>query len=193
MTLVFATNNKHKLQEVRALLKNDITVVSINDVGCMEKLPETGNTLESNARQKAEYVYKKYQMNCFADDTGLEIESLNGMPGVLSARYAGKEQNVNKNIQKVLNEMNNFQNRNAQFRTVICLILNHSYYQFEGILKGSILTEKIGDFGFGYDPIFLPDGHKKTLAEMNLEEKNKISHRAIAIKKLVNFLNSRKG
>lgn len=190
MTLVFATNNKHKLQEVQALLENDIHIVSLNDIGCMEELPETGNTLEANAQQKAEYIYKKYQMNCFADDTGLEIESLNGKPGVYSACYAGKEQNDEKNIRKVLHEMNNHQNRNAQFRTVICLIINHSYHQFEGLVQGTILKERRGIGGFGYDSVFLPHGYKKTFAEMSMEEKNRISHRAIAIKKLVNFLNS---
>lgn len=190
MKLVFATNNKNKLREVQSLLKNNITLLSLSDIGCPDELPETGSTLEANARQKAEYVHKKFQVNCFADDTGLEIEALDGRPGVYSARYAGKEQDANKNIEKVLSEMHNIDLRTAVFRTVICLIINYKYHSFEGIVKGSILREKLGNSGFGYDPIFVPEGHAKTFAEMSLEEKNKISHRAIAVKRLSEFLNT---
>ena len=190
MKLVFATNNKHKIEEVQNLLKNDFQILSLEDIGCDEELAETGNTLEENAFQKAKYVFDKYNVNCFADDTGLEIETLNGKPGVYSARYAGEEKNAEKNVEKVLNELKETQNRNAYFKSIISLIIKGQQYSFEGIVNGNISTRKIGNSGFGYDPIFIPDGFEKSFAEMTLEEKNKISHRAIVVKKLVAFLYS---
>ena len=190
MKLVFATNNKHKIEEVQNLLKNDFQILGLEDIGCDEELAETGNTLEENAFQKAKYVFDKYDVNCFADDTGLEIETLNGKPGVYSARYAGEEKNAEKNIEKVLKELTEKQNRNAYFKSIISLIIKEQHYSFEGIVNGKISTKKIGNSGFGYDPIFIPDGFEKSFAQMTLEEKNKISHRAIAVKKLVVFLNS---
>jgi XTP/dITP diphosphohydrolase len=189
MELVFATNNLHKIKEAQGLLKNNFKLVSLKDIGCMEELPETGNTLEENAKQKARYIWSKYKVNCFADDTGLEINALNGRPGVFSARYAGEEKNAENNIDKVLNEMLKIQNRGAFFKTIISLIINEKEYLFEGIVNGEITTQPIGSFGFGYDPIFIPEGQTKSFAEMTLEEKNKISHRAIAIKRLAEFLN----
>lgn len=190
MKLVFATNNLNKIKEVRQLLKNNFELLNLEDIGCREELPETGNTLEENATQKAKYVFEKYKVDCFADDTGLEIDALNGRPGVFSARYAGEEKNAEKNIEKVLIEMKNYKNRSAYFKTVISLITKDKIYSFEGKINGLISFEKRGTSGFGYDPIFIPDGGKKSFAEMTLEEKNKISHRAIAIQKLVSFLNS---
>ena len=189
MELVFATNNSHKIEEVQHLLKNDFKLMSLKDIGCLEEFAETGSTLEENAKEKAEYVYNKYQINCFADDTGLEIETLNGRPGVLSARYADEEKSSEKNINKVLSELKNISNRNAKFKTVISLIINTKYYLFKGIINGNILSIPKGSFGFGYDSIFVPDGFTKSFAEMTLEEKNKISHRSIAIKQLAEFLN----
>ena len=189
MKLVFATNNLHKLEEVQALLKNNIQLLSLADIGCREELPETGNTIEANAKQKAEYVFNKYHMACFADDTGLEIDALNGNPGVYSARYAGEEKSAEKNMEKVLVEMKKTISKTAKFKSIICLIIKNEYILFEGIVEGEILTNLKGKDGFGYDPIFQPKGYDKTFAEMTLEEKNKISHRAIAVKKLVAFLN----
>lgn len=190
MELVFATNNKHKLQELQALLPGSIKLKTLEEIGCTEELAETQVTLEGNALQKAQYVIDKYKLPCFADDTGLEVEALNGAPGVYSARYAGEEKNPEKNMEKLLFELNDKINRKAQFRTVIALILNGKEYLFEGILPGVITTTKKGDKGFGYDPIFQPLYHSLTLAEMPLSEKNKISHRALAVNKLVDFLNS---
>ncbi|HEY4798434.1 MAG TPA: non-canonical purine NTP diphosphatase [Bacteroidia bacterium] len=190
MQLVFATNNLHKLQEVQALLHTNIRLISLTEIGCTEDLSETGNTLVANAKQKAIYIRKKYDVKCFADDTGLEIEALGGNPGVLSARYAGEEKNSEKNIEKILGQMKNITHRNASFKTVIALILGKKEFLFEGRIDGIILKEKRGENGFGYDPIFQPLGSTKTFAEMSMEEKNKISHRAIAIKKLAEFLNS---
>src|ERR1035438_5759524 len=181
MDLVFATNNKHKIEEVQHLLKNKIRLLSLSDIKCNEELAETGNTLEENARQKANYVYKKFGVNCFADDTGLEIEALNGKPGVLSARYAGDKKDSGKNIEKILQELNASKNRKARFNTIISLIIDKKEYLFDGIINGKIAIEKQGDKGFGYDPIFIPDGFDKSFAEMPLEEKNKISHRALEI------------
>ncbi|MBI4930132.1 MAG: non-canonical purine NTP diphosphatase [Bacteroidetes bacterium] len=192
MELVFATNNKYKIEEVQHLLKNGFNLLCLKDIGCDEELPETGNTLEKNAKQKARYVYKKYKADCFADDTGLEIESLNGKPGVLSARYAGEEKNSEKNIEKVLEEMKNTSNRYASFITVILLIIRNKEYLFKGKVDGIILTKRQGQKGFGYDPIFIPNGYNKSFAEMSLEEKSRISHRAIAVKKLAKFLNELK-
>lgn len=190
MELVFATNNKHKLQELQSLLPSSIKLKTLEEIGCYEELAETRATLEGNALQKAQYVIDKFNLPCFADDTGLEVEALNGSPGVYSARYAGEEKNPEKNMEKLLFELKDAINRNAQFRTVIALILNGKEYLFEGILPGVITTTKKGDKGFGYDPIFQPSSSSLTLAEIPLADKNKISHRALAVNKLVDFLNS---
>ena len=188
MELVFATNNQHKLKELQSILGEKIHLLSLNDIGCYEEIPEEQTTLEGNARQKSMYVYEKFGYSCFADDTGLEIEALNGEPGVYSARYAGEEKNAEANMNRVLKELTNKTNRKARFRTVISLIINGRENQFEGIVKGKILNEKRGEKGFGYDPIFLPEGYTISFAEMNLEEKNKISHRGRAVEKLVQYL-----
>ena len=188
MELVFATNNTHKIEEVRHLLKNNFHVLSLKDINCNDDLPETGNTLEENALQKAKYVHEKYKVNCFADDTGLEIEALNGKPGVYSARYAGEEKKSERNIEKALKEMKHERNRNASFKTIIALIITTKEYLFEGIIDGIILSEPRGKDGFGYDSIFQPKGCIKSLAEMSFDEKNTSSHRAIAVKKLAEFL-----
>ncbi len=188
MELVFATNNRHKLEEIQHLLGSKIKLLSLNDIHCSEEIPEDYFTLEENASQKARYIFDKYNVNCFADDTGLEIEFLKGKPGVLSARYAGENKDSQANIDKVLTELKGVNNRKARFRTVIALIINGCETQFEGIVEGTILTERHGDSGFGYDPIFLPDGYNLSFAEMNLNDKNKISHRARAINKLVDFI-----
>ena len=188
MELVFATNNKHKLKELQAILGDKIKLLSLEDIGCNEEIPEEQPTLEGNARQKSMYIFEKYNFSCFADDTGLEIEALNGEPGVYSARYAGEEKNAEANMKKVLAKMAKINNRNARFRTVISLIINGEEKQFEGIVEGKILTGKRGNSGFGYDPIFQPDGYDLTFAEMKLEDKNKISHRGRAVEKLVKYL-----
>ncbi|QGY44322.1 non-canonical purine NTP diphosphatase [Maribellus comscasis] len=190
MELVFATNNKHKLEELQAILGDRFKLLSLKDIGCDEEIPEEQPTLEGNARQKAMYVFEKYGYSCFADDTGLEIEALGGEPGVYSARYAGEDKNANANMDKVLDKMTKIKRRNARFRTVISLITEGEEKQFEGVVEGTILTKKRGDSGFGYDPIFQPDGYKRTFAEMKLEDKNKISHRGRAVEKLVNYLQS---
>lgn len=189
MKLVFATNNPHKLNELRKMLNNSIELLSLNDIGCLEEIPETNPTLEGNASQKAFYVYNKYGHNCFADDTGLEIEALNGEPGVYSARYAGEEKSAEANMLKVLTKMEEIKNRKARFRTVISLVIDGKEEQMEGIVDGQILHEKKGNEGFGYDPIFLPDNFSESFAEMDLSEKNKISHRGRTVQKLVAFLN----
>lgn len=186
--LVFATNNLHKLNEVSTILENKIELLSLNDINCHIDIPETSNTLEGNALLKAQYIYSNYKLNCFADDTGLEVEALNGEPGVYSARYAGDIHNSEANMLKLLHNMENKENRQAQFRTVISLILDETEYQFEGIIKGKIITEKRGASGFGYDPVFIPEGYNKTFAELGDEIKNKISHRAQAVNKLCKFL-----
>ena len=188
MELIFATNNKHKLEEIQALLGKEIKILQLSDINCTDEIPEDFFTLEENASQKAWYIYNKYKINCFADDTGLEIESLNGRPGVLSARYAGYKVSFDDNIDKVLSELGDIKNRKARFRTVISLIINGNEKQFEGIVNGVILTERHGTSGFGYDPVFLPDGYNESFAEMPLSEKNKISHRARAVTKLVEYL-----
>ncbi len=188
MELVFATQNQHKAQEIQALLPNTIMVKTLKEIDCFEDIPETANDLEGNASLKSNYVVEKYRVNCFADDTGLEIDALNGEPGVYSARYAGEEKDSNANMDLVLKKLKGEKNRNAQFRTVISLILNEKEIQFEGIVKGQIVAQKSGKKGFGYDPIFQPTGFNRTFSEMTLEEKNKISHRGIAIRKLVDFL-----
>lgn len=188
MKLVFATNNKHKLEELQAILGDDFTLLSLKDMECFDEIPEEQPTLEGNASQKAFYIYDKFRMNCFADDTGLEISALNGEPGVFSARYAGEDKNPEANMNKVLEKMAKINNRKARFRTVISLVIDGEEKQFEGIVNGEILTEKRGNLGFGYDPVFKPDGFNQSFAEMNLEIKNKISHRGRAVKKLVDYL-----
>ncbi len=185
--LVFATNNAHKLEEVSAMLK-DVRILSLKEIGCTEDIPETAETLEGNALLKARYIVEKYGKNCFSDDTGLEVEALNGAPGVYSARYAGESQNSEANMQKLLVEMAGKSNRKARFRTVIALILDGKEYLFEGEVRGVITEERRGAEGFGYDPVFLPDGYTKTFAELPLSEKNIISHRAKAVAKLIEFL-----
>ncbi|GAF02408.1 non-canonical purine NTP diphosphatase [Saccharicrinis fermentans] len=191
MKLVFATNNHHKLQELQEILGTAIALKSLDDIHCNTEIPETGMTLEANASQKSRYIYDNYHLNCFADDTGLEIEALNGEPGVFSARYAGEEKDALKNMHKVLHKMQGIENRKARFRTVISLIIDQTEYQFEGIVNGLIKTEASGTKGFGYDPIFIPEGYPISFAEMDSMEKNKISHRARAVEKLVHFLKTR--
>lgn len=188
MKLVFATCNQNKAKEIQSLIPDSIEILSLNDINCLEEIPETQATIEGNASQKAFYVFEKYQQNCFADDTGLEIDALNGKPGVLSARYAGDAKNANDNMDKVLSEMKRIGNRKARFKTVISLVINGKELQFEGIVNGVILEEKRGGRGFGYDPIFLPEGSSKSFAEMELSEKNLVSHRARAVNKLVEYL-----
>ncbi len=186
--LCFATNNQHKIEEVRAHLGSDFQLIGLEEVGCKEELPEEQPTLEGNSFQKAEYVYKNFGVSCFADDTGLEVEELKGAPGVYSARYAGEQRSAEDNMQLLLKNLAQSQNRRARFRTVITLITPEFTKQFEGIASGQIIHEYRGSGGFGYDPIFLPDGYNKTLAEMSMEEKNAISHRAKAVNKLIEFL-----
>lgn len=188
MRLCFATNNKHKIEEVAFAIKNKIIILSLNDIGCFEELPETRDTLEGNSLQKAEYVYNKFNIPCFADDTGLEVPALNNAPGVYSARYAGEHKNSDDNINLLLKNLSGISDRRAQFRTIITLIGLHKIHTFEGIVKGTITTERKGTAGFGYDPIFIPEGHTRSFGEMSLEEKNQLSHRAIAVSKLVSFL-----
>jgi len=188
LKLVFATNNKNKLKEVQAMLTN-FEIVSLADINCFDDIPETADTLEGNAILKADYITQKYGLNCFADDTGLEVEALNNAPGVYSARYAGEENNAENNMNKLLSAVQNEPNRKAQFRTAVALNIEGKQFVFEGICKGEILKKKQGESGFGYDPIFKPDGFNKSFAEMNMIEKGKISHRGKAIKKLVTFLN----
>jgi XTP/dITP diphosphohydrolase len=189
-TLVFATNNNHKLIEVKQLLP-DYKIISLKEINCFDDIPETENTLQGNAVLKANYITEKFGYNCFADDTGLEVEALNNEPGVFSARYAGMDNNSEKNIEKLLTNLSNKKNRKAQFRTVVALNLNGKQYLFEGVCKGTILENKQGESGFGYDPIFKPSGYEKSFAEMSLDEKGKISHRGKAIKKLIDFLNNK--
>ena len=215
MKIVFATNNEHKLSEIRAILGDAFEVVSLADIGCHEDIPETGQTLEENALMKAEYIYNKYHLSCFADDTGLEVEALNGAPGVYSARYASMEDLSNQNTQsspishdseanmaRLLRELANNNNRKARFRTVIALIEKKDVcpcgctsikvvHKFEGIVNGEITREKSGAEGFGYDPIFRPDGYDQTFAELGTDIKNQISHRARATAKLAEFLNDK--
>lgn len=188
MKLVFATNNPNKIREIQQILEKNNQLLSLNDIGCHEDIPEEQDTIEGNASQKAFYVYDKYNKNCFADDTGLEVEVLNNAPGVYSARYAGKDCNPKKNIAKLLDQMQDKTNRKARFKTVISLVIEGKEYMFEGIVNGQILHTEKGSDGFGYDPVFLPDGYEKTFAEMTAEEKNKISHRAIAVNKLATFI-----
>lgn len=186
--LIFATHNQHKAEEVAQMIGNLYEVADLSQTSIDEDIPETGNTLESNARLKARYVYDRTGLNVFADDTGLEVEALGGQPGVITARYAGPECDSEKNMRKLLAELANEENRRAQFRTVICLKIGEDEYTFEGIVKGTITKKFSGNGGFGYDPIFMPDGYNQTFAEMPMAEKNKISHRGLAIAKLVKFL-----
>jgi len=188
MKLVFATNNLNKLAEVQEMLPDSIQLLSLKDINCFDEIEETETTLEGNAKLKADYINKKFGYNCFADDTGLEVESLNGKPGVYSARFAGEPSNSENNMQKLLVDLKPTENRKAQFRTAVALNLNDENFLFEGICKGDILEKKHGEKGFGYDPIFKPKGYEKSFAEMTSEEKNTISHRGIAIQKLVKFL-----
>ncbi len=188
MRLVFATNNQHKIKEVTHLLPAELQLISLKDIECEDDLPETGVKLEDNARQKARYVHDKFGVDCFADDTGLEIEALNGRPGVYSARYAGPACIAEENVQKVLTELQGVQNRKARFRTVIALYLGDQEYIFEGSIEGRITESPAGSNGFGYDPVFIPEGEQRTFAEMSLEEKNRFSHRSNAIRKLSDFL-----
>lgn len=188
MKLCFATNNKHKLEEISNLLTNSFEILSLKDIGCNESLPEDQETLYGNSLQKAEYVWKNYKVNCFSDDTGLEVDALNGEPGVYSARYAGEQCDFNDNINLLLKNLKGIKNRKARFISVITLILDGKSVQFEGIINGEILTEKSGQKGFGYDPVFKPESYDRSFAEMDINEKNKISHRSMAIKKLTEFL-----
>ena len=186
--IVFATNNLHKLEEVRAILNDKVEIISLAETGCTEDIPETAETLEENAAIKAKYVFDNYHTDCFADDTGLEIEALGGKPGVYSARYAGEPANSARNIQQVLSEMEGQENRRAQFRTVIVLMQHGVSRSFEGIIKGKIASEPRGNAGFGYDPIFIPESYTESFAELSADVKNTISHRALAIEKLRNYL-----
>jgi len=191
MQLVFATNNLNKLKEVQSLIPQKIKLLSLQDIGCFEDVPETQVTIEGNAIQKAEYIKEHYGYNCFADDTGLEVEVLNGEPGVYSARYAGPQRDANNNMDLLLKKLEGNTNRQAQFKTVIALHLNDKLETFTGICKGEITKEKHGKQGFGYDPIFKANGYTKTFAEISLDEKNQIGHRGQAVKQLVNYLNNR--
>jgi len=185
--LVFATNNKHKTEEVGKLLLNEYKVLNLSDIGCTVDIPETGDTFEENAFLKSSYVVENYKLDCFADDSGLEIEALNNEPGVYSARYSGqKDDQVNMKL--VLQKMEGLSNRKARFKTVISLIQGQKNYFFEGVINGYILENPIGNQGFGYDPIFVPEGYEQSFAQMNMEQKNQISHRAIAMRKLIAFL-----
>jgi XTP/dITP diphosphohydrolase len=190
MKLVFATHNSNKAKEIQSLLPDDFQILTLTKINCLNEIPETAETLEGNSLLKAQFVSDNFNLNCFADDTGLEIVALNGKPGVYSARYAGVDKNAEANMNLVLSELENESNRKAQFRTVITLILNEKTVLFEGIVKGEICTEKRGTDGFGYDPIFIPEGQSKTFAEMTLTEKNQQSHRARAFEKMIEFLKS---
>jgi XTP/dITP diphosphohydrolase len=188
MEIVFASHNQNKIKEVQALLPKTIRILSLKDIQCNEDIPETSDTIAGNALLKAQYVKKHYGYDCFADDTGLEVDYLNGAPGVYSARYAGPSKNDAENCNLLLKNLEKTHNRKARFKTVICLFINNNTFNFEGIVEGEITTKKSGNLGFGYDPIFTPTGSKITFAEMTLEEKSLISHRGIAVSKLVSFL-----
>ena len=190
MKLIFATHNHNKLKEVRSLIPNTIQLLSLDDINLLEEIEETATTIEGNALLKAQTIYKQTGINCFADDSGLLVDVLNGEPGVYSARYAGEHKNDSDNLEKLLKELSNKENRKAHFKTVMALIIDGKEYLFEGIINGTITTEKLGVNGFGYDPIFLPNGYSETFAEMSADIKNVISHRAKAMKKLVEFVNS---
>ena len=188
MKLVFASNNKNKIKEIQLLVPASIEIVSLEDIGCTDDIPETADTIEGNAILKANYVTEKYGLNCFADDTGLEVEALNGAPGVYSARYAGEPKDDNNNMNELLFQLEKETNRSANFKTVIALNLNGKQELFVGMIFGKIISEKIGTNGFGYDPIFVAEGYEKTFAELDMEEKSNISHRGIAVKQLITFL-----
>lgn len=190
MKLVFATHNHNKAHEIQALLNDQIELITLDDIQCFEEIPETAVTLEGNAKMKAAYVVEQFNMNCFADDTGLEIDALNNEPGVYSARYAGEERDPEKNMDLVLEKLAHSTNRKARFRTVISLYWQNEFHEFEGTVEGEITTSKSGAKGFGYDPIFKPENSEKTFAEMDLVEKNTMSHRARAFEKMVVFLNT---
>lgn len=190
MQLIFATNNQHKIDEVRAALPDNFKIITLEEAGISIDIPEPHPTLKENAKEKAKTIYEITGTDCFSEDTGLEVFSLNNEPGVHSARYAGEEKSFEKNIDKLLMNLQNKKNRDAQFKTVVCLILNNTEYYFEGICKGTILNERKGTGGFGYDPVFRPESSEKTLAEMTMNEKNQVSHRKKAIDKLVTFLNN---
>lgn len=187
MKLVFASNNQNKIKEIQILVPNSIEILSLKDIGCTEDIPETADTIEGNAILKANYVTEKYGFNCFADDSGLEIDALNGEPGVYSARYAGEPKDDSKNIDKVLENLKDKTNKKANFKTVICLNINGKQHLFTGIVNGKIIENRVGDNGFGYDPIFVADDYSKTFAELSMEEKAAISHRGKAVKQLVEF------
>ena len=189
MNLIFATNNSHKLDEIKASVPN-LVIKGLKESGINEDVPETGVTLKENARQKAQYIYELLGENCFADDTGLEVNSLNGAPGVYSARYAGPACDFDDNNKKLLTELEGVSDRKAQFRTVICLIIEGNEYYFEGICEGDILEYHTGNKGFGYDPLFQPKGFEQSFAQMSMVQKNEISHRGLAVQKLISFLNS---
>jgi len=186
--LVFATNNAHKLAEVRAILEPDFTIISLSDLNCTDDIPETADTLQGNAFLKATYIHEKFGLDCFADDTGLEVEALGGEPGVYSARYAGEENNASNNMTKVLSLLGNATNRKACFRTVIALIFNGNTFYFDGRIDGTISFSPTGASGFGYDPIFVPEGYLLSFAQLSADEKNNISHRALVVNKLIDFL-----
>ncbi len=188
MKLVFASNNKNKIKEIQLLLPDSIQILSLEDIGCTEDIPETADTIEGNAILKANYVTQKYGYDCFADDSGLEVAALNGEPGVFSARYAGEPKNDENNIDKLLANLKDVNNKKANFKTIICLNLKGEQHLFTGIINGQIIEERIGNNGFGYDPIFVADGYQKTFSELSLEEKARISHRGIAVKELITFL-----
>lgn len=190
MKIVFATNNPNKLKEIKALVPKHIEIVSLSEIGCNEDIPETGETLEANAFQKVNYVKEHFGYDCFADDSGLEINALNGNPGVYSARYAGPERNADANMAKIITELNGCDNRKAQFRTAIALVLNGEEQLFEGKVEGEISLTKLGEKGFGYDPIFVPENETRSFAQMTLQEKGEISHRGKAVRRLINYLSS---
>lgn len=192
MKLVFASNNKNKIAEIQSMLPESIKILSLEDINCLEDIPETADTIEGNAILKADYVTQKYGYDCFADDTGLEVNALNGEPGVYSARYAGEQKNADDNMNKLLDALKNEENRSAQFKTVITLNLNGKQYLFTGIAKGEITLTKTGTNGFGYDPIFKPENFNETFAELPLETKNTIGHRGKAVKQLIDFLSTTK-
>ncbi|WP_046758778.1 non-canonical purine NTP diphosphatase [Kordia jejudonensis] len=189
MKLVFATNNQNKVNEVQSLVPNHITILSLAAIGCEEDIPETQPTIEGNAIQKAQYVKEKYGYDCFADDTGLEVHALNNEPGVFSARYAGPQRNAEDNMNKLLDNLKDKEDRSAHFKTVVALILKGEQHTFTGICNGTIIKEKKGKKGFGYDPIFMADGFTETFAEISLEDKNRVGHRGKAVTQLIEFLN----
>lgn len=191
MKLIFASHNKNKVREIAAILPKHIELVGLHDLNYNEEIDETGATLEENALIKAKHIYEKFNLNCFADDSGLEVEALNNEPGVYSARYAGNEKNDDANMNKLLANLSGQTNKKARFRTAISLIIDGKNFPFEGIISGQIINEKRGAEGFGYDPIFVPDGYTKTFAELSADEKNQISHRAQAVKKLIDFLSNK--